>query len=106
MGKPSELDYKEKLNKTRENLYKKLHDIRDQFGLIEKIKVETIKKADELKSSTEHDLRRIEEDIAKTRDLASESKERLHSEIDLLKTEIKEKYNEMRRRITGTITPT
>jgi hypothetical protein len=38
--------------------------------------------------------------------LVSESKERLNSEINILGREIEEKYNEMRKRITETATPT
>ena len=106
VGGPSELDYGQKLNKARKNLYKKLQDIRNQFVQIEKIKVETIKKTDELKNSAQHDLRRIEDDILRSKDLVSESKERLNSEINILRREIEEKYDEMRKRITETTTPT
>jgi len=106
VGGPSELDYGQKLNKARKNLYKKLQHVRNQFAQIEKIKVETIKKTDELKNSAQHDLRRIEDDILRSKDLVSESKERLNSEINILRREIEEKYDEMRKRITETTTPT
>lgn len=105
LGGASELNYEEKLNKIRESLYKKLQDIRNQFTQIEKIKVETIKRTDELKNSAEHELNKIEETIAKSKDLVSESKERLHSEISTLKSEVEEKYNEMRKRIIEAMTP-
>jgi len=102
----SELDYKGKLNKLRENLYKKLQEVRNQFSQIEKIKVEAIKKIDEFKSSTASELQKIEESIGKSKDLVPDSKEKLYSEIKTLKNEIEEKYNEIRKKITETTTPT
>jgi len=102
----SELNYKEKLNKTRENLYKKFKDIRDYFAQIEKIKVETIKKTDEIKNSMENELRKIEGDLENSKELSSDSKEKLTSEINILRREIEEKYIELREKIVETKTPT
>jgi len=105
MGGPSERDYRENVNKIREKIYRKIKDVRDEFAKIEKIKVETLKKADELKRSAEHDLDKMEEDIGKSKDLVPESKRRLLSEINLLKKEAEEKYTELRTRISETMIP-
>ncbi len=106
MGGHSELDFREKLSKTRENLYRKLRDVRDRFSEIEKVKLDAMRKTDELKNSLESDLQRLEEDIEESKDLASESKERLRSEISILLEEVEEKYSKVRKRITETSTPT
>ncbi|MDH5788037.1 MAG: hypothetical protein OEZ40_07095 [Candidatus Bathyarchaeota archaeon] len=106
VGGPSEADYKEKLNKTRENMYKKINDVRKEFAEIEKIKVDALKKIDESRRSAENDLHKIEEDIVKSKDLAPESKRRLRSEIDTLKREVEDKHVELRTRISETMIPT
>ena len=106
MGGPSERDYKEKLNKVRENMYKRIKDIRNKFAEIEKLKVEALKKTDELRRSAEHDIFKMEEDITKSKDLAPESKQRLHSEISSIKREVDEKSTELRTRISETMIPT
>ena len=102
----TESEYKEKLNKVQESMYKKIKEIRDEFAKIEKAKVDALKKTDEMRGSSNSSLSKIEEDIAKTVELASDSKDRLRSEISLLKREVEEKYTQLRTRITETITPT
>jgi uncharacterized coiled-coil DUF342 family protein len=105
MGGLSESDYKEKLNKTRESMHRKIKDVRNNFAKIEKMKVEALKKADELRHSADHEIDKMEGEITKSKDLAPESKNRLHSEIDILRREIGEKYTELKARISETMIP-
>lgn len=105
MAGPSEREYREKLNKIRENVSHDAKDVREKFEKIEKIKVDTLKKNDEMKRSADHDLDKMEIEIARSKDLAFESKERLQSEIAALKSETEEKYIDLRRRISETMIP-
>ena len=105
MGGFSEREYKEKLIKLREKLYDKIKDVRKEFSKIEKIKVNALKKNDDIKRSLDHDVDKISKDIVKSKDLAPESKERLRVEIESLKMEIEEKYKELKARISETLIP-
>ena len=105
MGGFSEREYKEKLIKLREKLYDKIKDVRKEFSKIEKIKVNALKKNDDIKRSLDHDVDKIGKDIIKSKDLAPESKERLRVEIESLKKEIEEKYKELKARISETLIP-
>ncbi|MBS7616460.1 hypothetical protein KEJ45_04605 [Candidatus Bathyarchaeota archaeon] len=104
MGGPSEREYKEKLDKIKEKLSKKAKDIKNQFEKIEKAKVDLLKKTKEMKHDTEREILKMEEEITKSKDLAPESKTRLHLEIDTLKTEARRQYSELETRIAETIT--
>jgi len=105
MGGPSERENKENLNKIREKTYKKIADIRNEFAKIEKIKVESLKKTEEIRRSAEQDVSKMEEDIVKSKDLAPESKTRLRSEIAVVKKEIEDKCTELRTRISEAMIP-
>lgn len=105
MGGPSEREYREKLNKIREKLNKRAKDVRSDFARIEKLKVEALKKTEEIRRSIDHDVDRIERDIVKSKDLAPESKQRLQVDIMHLKTEVGEKHAELRTRISETLIP-
>ena len=105
MGGTSEREYSEKANKIREKLHKGVKDARDRFADIEKIKVEALKKTEDLKRSADQEVAKIEIEIGKSKDLALESKERLRTEINSLKNEVEEKYIELKKRISETITP-
>jgi len=76
-------------------------DIRGQLASIEKIKVEALKKAEELKYSAKHDLEKIEQDVMKAKDLSPEVKARLTSETATLKEDLEKKYAELRNTILG-----
>lgn len=69
------------------------------------MKVEALKKTEEVRRSTERDLDKIEGNITKSKDLAPESKKRPCSEIVILRNEIKEDYTELRMRISETLIP-
>jgi NAD+--asparagine ADP-ribosyltransferase len=105
MAGPSEREYREKLNKITENLNKRAKNIRKDFEKLEKMKVNAMKKTEEVRISTDQDIDKIEKDVIKSKDLAPESKQRLHSEIQLLKNRTKEKYSQLRTRISETMIP-
>ena len=87
------------MTKLREELSKKEVDIRRKVTDIQKIKVEALKKAEEMKYSAQHDVEKISQDVMKTKDLGAEVKTRLTSEIANLKNEIERKYSELRNTI-------
>ncbi|MCW4052161.1 MAG: hypothetical protein NWE78_02990 [Candidatus Bathyarchaeota archaeon] len=106
MGGPSEREYSEKLNKITETINKRAKSIRKDFEKLEKMKVSALKKTEEIRSSADRDVDRIEKDIIKSKDLAPESKQRLYSEILLLKDRVREQYSQLRTRISETMIPT
>lgn len=106
MGGPSEREYTEKLNKIKQNLNKKLEDVKKQFEKIEKAKVDLLKKTKEIKHDTEHEILKIEKDITNSKDLAPESKNRLRLEIDNLKRENQERCSTLEKQIAEAIKPT
>jgi tryptophanyl-tRNA synthetase len=95
------LELQKKLTKTREELSKREVEVRRQVANIEKIKVEALKKLEELKYSAQHDMEKVEHDIAKAKELTAETKTRITSEIIALKNEIEKKYAELRSTILG-----
>jgi cell division protein ZapA (FtsZ GTPase activity inhibitor) len=100
MGGPSEREYREKLERIKQKLDKKARDIKSQFEKLEKAKVDLLKKTKEIKHGTEREIAKMEEEIAKSKDLAPESKSRLRLEIDNLKSEARRRYSELEARIT------
>jgi uncharacterized protein YpuA (DUF1002 family) len=105
MGNLSEREYREKLNKTRERLNKKSKDIENQFAKMEKIKVELLKKTEEVRHDAEHEINKIQENVAKSKDLAPESKKRLQSEIVAMKSDVHEGYSHLKTRIAEAMVP-
>lgn len=105
MGGTSEREHMEKMGKIRERMIKTEREINDNFSRFEKIKLEALKKTEEMKESLNKDLEKIERDIAKSGDLASESKQRLRSEIATLKNDVSQKYSSLKSKISEAITP-
>lgn len=101
MGESLEFEFQKRLTKIREELSKREVDVRGQLASIEKIKVEALKKAEEMKYSAHHDIERIDQDIMKTKDLNTQVKARLASEIAALKEEAEKKHAELRNTILG-----
>jgi len=105
MGGTSEREYTEKVSKIKEKVLKTEKDIKNDFAKIEKIKLDTLKKTEEMRRSAENDLEKVEKDILKSKDLATESRQRLNSEIAVLKSEIGQRYTELKTQISKAIEP-
>lgn len=101
MGESFEFDFQKKLTKIREELSKREVDVRGQLASIERIKVEALKKAEELKYSAQHETEKIDQEIMKAKDLNAQVKARLTSEIAALKEEVEKKYAQSRSTILG-----
>jgi len=94
-----DLEFQKKLTKIREELSKKEVEVRKQMTNIEKIRVEALKKTEEMKYSAHHDIEKINQDIMKTKDLSSEAKTKLVDEISGIKNDIEKKYSDLRNMI-------
>jgi uncharacterized coiled-coil DUF342 family protein len=104
MSVSSEIEHRKKLNKIREDVNKRVKDVRDHFAKIEKVKVDALKKTEEMRRSAENDITKLEGEIAKS-DLTAEMKKALASDIANLKKEIEDRAVELRTRISGTVIP-
>ncbi len=105
LGGTSEREFMEKLRKMHERLSKRTRDIRKEVAKIEKIKVDALQKIEDMRRSADHDMSKIERKVQKSKDLAPESKQRLDSEMAVLKHQIEDDYAQLRRQIAETITP-
>ncbi len=105
MGGTSEREFRERLTKIKERTDKQVKDVRKTVSRVEQIKVEALKKAEEVRRSADSEVNRLEGKIVKSKDLAPESKQRLTSEMVMLRTSIDDEYQELRRRIAETIIP-
>jgi hypothetical protein len=105
LGGTSEREFMEKLSKMNERFSKRRKDIRKEIAKIERIKVDALKKIEEMRRSADHEMSKIERKVQKSKDLAPESKQRLDSEMTVLKNEIEDDYAQLRRQIAETIAP-
>jgi len=105
LGGTSEREYIEKISKIKEKILKTEKDIKNDFTKIEKIKLDTLKKNEEMRRSAENDLEKVEKGILKSKDLTTESRQRLNSEIAVLKSEIGQRYTELKTQISKAIEP-
>lgn len=105
VGQSSEYEHRKNLNKVRDNINKKVKDIRDQFSKLEKVKVEALKKTEEMRRSIASDLARIEESMSRGTDLTPDSKKAIASEIAILKDEVEKKSSELRSQISQIAIP-
>ena len=105
MGGTSEREYIEKMSKIKEKILKTEKDVKNDFAKIEKIKLDILKKTEEMRRSAENDLEKVEKDVLKSEDLATESRRRLNSEIAVLKSEIEQRYTELKTQISKAIEP-
>ena len=105
MGGTSEREFIEKLHKVQEKLSKRVKDVRKDFEKVERIKIDALKKAEDMRRSAEKEVNKIEKNVANSKDLAPESKQRLQSQIALLRNEIEDKYSTSRRQIADSIVP-
>jgi uncharacterized coiled-coil DUF342 family protein len=104
MGQSSEFEHRKKLNKIREDMNRRVKDVRDHFAKMEKVKLDALKKTEEMKRSAQQDITKLETDIAKS-DLTSEIRKTISSDIVTLRKEVEDKVAELRTRITGTVIP-
>ena len=94
-----ELEYRKKLSKIREEQSKRELDVRSLLANIEKVKIEALKKTEEMRHSIRRDVEKISEEMANTSNLDSETKTKLESETAMLKNEIENRYGELRKTI-------
>jgi predicted nuclease with TOPRIM domain len=105
MGGTSEREFREKLSKILENANKGAKDVREKFANIQKIKVEALKKTEEMKRSADQEIDKTMINITKSQDLAAESKTRLQTEISDLRTKTERLYTDLKKRISETMVP-
>lgn len=103
---PSEREFREKLHKILGNMNNGANDVRGKFANIQKIKVDALKKTEDMKRSADREIDKTTLDITKSQDLAVESKERLQKEITELKDKIEHIYADLKKRVSETIVPT
>ena len=105
MGGDSEREFSENIAKVGANSSKKVSEVKDDFAKMQKLKLESLKKVEEMLQSAEKDLEKLEQKIARSGDLASESKGRLNTQITTARIQIKQKYDELKNRIAASIVP-
>jgi hypothetical protein len=88
-------ELQKKLTKAREEFHKREVDVRSRLADIEKKKVETLKKTEEMKNNTLHDVEKIDVGIMKS-SLDGETKSKLVSEIAVFKQDVENRYAELR----------
>jgi len=95
MGESFEFGSRKKLTRIREDLSKRELDVRNFLADIEKIKVEALKKTEEMKYSAQHDVEKVVQDMIKEKNLDQNVKARLDAEIDAVKAHVEKKYSEL-----------
>jgi seryl-tRNA synthetase len=105
MGGTSEREYNEKLDEIRKKLSKRAKDVRDDVIKIEKVKVDALAKIEDMRRSADKEANKIDENIVKSKDLAPESKQRLSSELAIVRNEIEDNYAKLKRQIAESIVP-
>ena len=103
MGGTSEREYSEKIAKVKMNSSKKVTEVLDVFGKAQKFRAESLKKIEEMMTDAASDLEKLERDMAKNGDLSSESQNRLNEEMTATRTQIRQKYSELKTRISDNV---
>lgn len=101
----SERDFSGDIVKVRSKSSKKASEVKEDFAKMQKLKADSLRKVEEMMHTAEKDLEKIEQKIAQSGALVIESKLRLNKEITTAKTQIKEKYVELKTRIAASIVP-
>jgi hypothetical protein len=96
----SEQEYLEKISKTKFNSSKKVTEVLDVFAKSQKLKAESLKKNEEMMTKAASDLEKLDRDKAKNKDLSAESQKKISEEIAAARSQIRQKYDELRARIT------
>jgi uncharacterized protein YcbK (DUF882 family) len=102
----TEREFSEKLANIRSKSSKRAGDIADLFSKMQKMKAESLKKTEEMMSSAMHDLEKFEQDLVKSKDLVPESKQRLNNELADVRSQMRQKYDELKSRISAAVIPT
>ena len=105
MSEAFEHEFRKKMNKVRENMNKKMNEVRDYFAKVEKVKVDALKKNEDMRRSIEEEILKIEGEIAQSADLSPETKEKLSTEITILKDENEKRAAELRTKISQVTIP-
>jgi hypothetical protein len=95
----SERDYSEKISKIKLNSSKKVTEVLDVFGKAQKLKAESLKKTEEMMTDAASDLEKLERDKSNNKDLSAESQNRLNEEITAARSQVRQKYDELKARI-------
>ena len=101
----TEHEFLEKIVSIKTKSNKKVTEVKDDFGKMQKLKAESLRKTEEMMQAAGHDLDEVEQAIVKSKDLASESKPRLSAELKAAKEQITQKYNDLKKRISDAIVP-
>ena len=99
----SERDYSEKISKTKLISSKKVSEVLDVFGKAQKLKAESLKKTEEMMTVAASDLEKLERDTSKNQNLSAESRNRLNEEITAARSQIRQKYDELKARISDRV---
>ena len=99
----SEREYSEKISKTKLNSSKKVTEVLDVFGKVQKLRAESLKKTEEMMTNSASDFEKLERDMAKNKDLSAESQNRLNEEITAARNQIRLKYGELKARISDRV---
>ena len=106
LGGPSEREFSERIVKIKEKTSKVVNEIRDDLAKMDILKAESLKKIEEMRRSAEENLEKLERESAKSKDLVPESLGRISVELERAKDQIKQKYEEIKARISASITLT
>ena len=99
----SEREYSEKISNAKLNSSKKVTEVLDVFGKVQKLKAESLKKTEEMMTDAASDLEKLERDMTKNEDLSVESKNRLNEEITAARSQIRQKYDELKARVSDRV---
>jgi uncharacterized protein YcbK (DUF882 family) len=96
----SEKDSLEKISKIKQNSSKGVTEILDVFGKAQKFKAEALQKNEEMMTKAASDLEKLEINLAKNKELSTASRDKLNEEIKTARIQIKQKYDELKARIS------
>jgi recombinational DNA repair ATPase RecF len=105
MGGTSEREFLEKITSIKTKSSKRVAEVKKDFAKMQKLKAESLKKTEEMMQSAEHYLEKLEQDMVKSKDLVPESRQRLSVELTATKEHITQKYDDLKKRISGAIVP-
>jgi len=101
----SECEFSEKIDNVKSKSSKKAEEATNYFSKMLKLKAESLEKTEEMLASGMHDLEKLKQDVAKSKDLALESKPRLNIDITVTRAQMRQKYDELKTRISAAIVP-